>query len=476
MDIYHISAECYPVAKVGGLGDVVGALPKYQQIADHRASVVIPGYDNRFTQDNSFDIVHEGKLRLGHIIFDYRIIKESTNKLEYDLFLVTIPGLFDRPEVYSYDDDTERFTAFQIAVLNWFIEAEIYPDIVHCHDHHTGLIPFMMRCCYNYSGLDHIPTVITIHNGQYQGWFSFSKLHYIPRFNLSQIGLIEWDNVINPLASAIKCAWRVTTVSESYLNEISYSANGLENLLQMERAKSVGILNGIDTEVWNPKTDSFIKANFTSRSFKKGKRVNKDFLCAQFNMDPTKPLFAFIGRLVGEKGADLLPDIIYTSFKQHLNQINILVLGSGDNNIEHNLQSLTSDFQGNYNAYIGYNEGLSHIIYAGADFLLMPSRVEPCGLNQMYAMRYGTIPIVRRTGGLQDTVIDIGDGGFGFCHNTASVDDVVYSIDRAFQYFHNSSGMSETISTIMGIDHSWDQVTLKYMDLYKSLKTYDHER
>ncbi|AWI27256.1 glycogen synthase [Flavobacterium pallidum] len=470
MEIFHISAECYPVAKVGGLADVVGALPKYLNKAGHHAKVVVPGYDNKWTNENEFDIVHNGKLKLGWFYFNYTVLQERTGKLGFPLYLIAIPELFDRPNVYSYEDDTERFTAFQIAFLNWLVESDQYPDIIHCHDHHTGLIPFMVQQCYNYKRLAHTPTIITIHNGQYQGWFGFDKMHYIPNFDLSRTGFIEWGGLINPLAAGIKSAWKVTTVSPSYLEEISHSANGLENLLRFERHKSVGILNGIDNEVWNPKTDPMIIGNYTLKTAKKGKEKNKAFLCEQFGLDPSKPLFAFIGRLVGEKGADLLPEIFHNSLREHYEEINILVLGSGDTFVENQLNSLKPYFEGNYNAYIGYNEKLSHIIYAGADFLLMPSRVEPCGLNQMYALRYGTIPIVRRTGGLKDTVHDFGDNGFGICHDQASVFDVNYSISRAVGLYHDEKKMKQILNYILQIDHSWEKAAGQYIDIYNSLK------
>jgi starch synthase len=173
--------------------------------------------------------------------------------------------------------------------------------------------------------------------------------------------------------------------------------------------------------------------------------------------------------LVGEKGAELLPQICSVALNNNPQEINILILGSGDTHVENELQSLQHFYNGNYNAFIGYNEKLAHIIYAGADFLLMPSRVEPCGLNQMYALRYGTIPIVRRTGGLKDTVLDIGDGGFGICHNETSVWDVNYSITRAIDLFNDKEKIEATIKTTMQIDHSWDKVAATYITLYQSL-------
>lgn len=469
MQIFHISAECYPVAKVGGLADVVGALPKYLQKQGHTVKVVVPGYENKFIRENEYDVVHRGQLKLGWFLFSYAVLKERTNKLGFELYQIAIPDLFDRPEVYSYEDDIERFLSFQIAFLNWLTETGQKPDILHCHDHHTGLVPFMVQHCYNYQHLKLTPTIITIHNGQYQGWFGYDKLHYLPEFDLSKIGYLEWNGIINSLGCGIKCAWKVTTVSPSYLDEISNHANGLENLLRWERPKSIGILNGIDTEVWNTKTDPMIENHYAVKDLKKGKANNKAFLCEQFNLYPQKPLFTFIGRLVGEKGADLLPQICSVALHEYGKEINLLLLGSGDPSVERDLQGMQNFYHGNYNAYIGYNEKLAHIIYAGADFLLMPSRVEPCGLNQMYALRYGTIPIVRRTGGLRDTVPDIGDGGFGICHNETTVSDVIHAIGRALLLYKDQKLFEDVRKTAMQIDHSWDKVAETYNQLYESL-------
>ncbi|ACU05283.1 MULTISPECIES: glycogen synthase [Pedobacter] len=467
MEIIHLSAECYPIAKVGGLGDVVGALPKYQNKLGHVAKVVMPAYQTKFMQENEFEVVYDGWGKLGFRDFTVRIFREKTNKLGFDLFLVHIAGLLDRPQVYGYHDDTERFLAYQIAVLDWIAQWEHRPDVVHCHDHHTGLVPFMMAYCLQFRSLSQIPTVLTIHNAQYQGQFGWDKLHYIPAFDLWKSGQLDWKGSINPLASAIKCAWRVTTVSPSYLDEISFKANGLEDLLAQERGKSAGILNGIDNEVWNPQTDPMLEKKFTLRTVDAGKKINKAALCAVFNLDPEKPLFTFIGRLVGEKGADLLPDIFYNALLTYNKEINVLVLGSGDPQVEGRLSHLKEAFPGNYNVYIGYNEQLSHQIYAAADFLLMPSRVEPCGLNQMYALRYGTIPIVRRIGGLKDTVIDIGDGGFGICHDQTSVWDVGHAIGRAYELYSDEKKVKEIRKFMMQLDHSWDRAAQQYIDLYQ---------
>lgn len=467
MKIVHISAECYPVAKVGGLADVVGALPKYQNDAGFLSEVIMPFYDNKFTKEANFSVVFTSKLNLGKQEYSYQIKTLNDNSIGFKLFLVDVPELLFKDYVYSFDD-TDRFLAFQIAALNWMLIWDEKPTTVHCHDHHTGLIPFIMTQCNDYAALKNIPTVLTIHNAQYQGWFSHEKVGLIPEFNFNNVGLLDWDGSINPLASAIKCAWKVTTVSPSYMEELKKAANGLETLLSHESTKCTGILNGIDWEVWNPETDAYLVENYNINTLESGREINKKWLCSQYNLDFEKPLFAFIGRLVGEKGADLFPDTFEKALQK--GNISIFLLGSGNDAVEAELIELKKHFEGSYNAFIGYDEKLAHIVYAGADFILMPSRVEPCGLNQMYSLRYGAIPIVRSIGGLKDTVVDISEkGGFGICHKEVTVSEITEAIERGAKLFENQEKYNKIRKKIMGINHSWDASALAYINLYKSL-------
>jgi starch synthase len=475
MEIFHIGAECYPVAKVGGLADVIGALPKYQNSSVNQVRVVIPCYETAFRSDNDFECVHWGKVKLGTFNFPFNVLKETSNKLGFELYLIQIPELFDRPNVYNYRDDIERFVAFQIAALDWIAERSTMPEIIHCHDHHTGLIPFMKKYCPKYVKLKDIPVLITIHNGLYQGIFTFNKLYYLPEFDLIHVKELEWGNCINSLATAIKCSDEITTVSKSYLNEINHSGNGLETLYQKVRNKSKGILNGIDLDVWNPNTDPMIASNYSEVTFEQGKQQNKEHLCSLYGMDPTKPLFSFIGRLYNEKGADLLPKIVSSALTTFKEEINILILGAGDAEIENQLIQLLSIYGGNYNVCIGSNEDLAHKTYAGSDFILIPSRVEPCGLTQMYALRYGTIPIVRRTGGLKDTIIDFEEDGNGICHDEASVEDVCDSIQRAVSLFNDSEIIKQIRLKGMKTDHSWKNVSQEYLELYNLIIAKRHE-
>lgn len=470
MIIVHVSAECYPVAKVGGLGDVVGALPKYQQAEGHTAIVAMPYYEKPYVKEHSFDVVFESTAYLGGEPFFFQVLKETTEHLGFSLHLIKIPGLLDRAEVYGHADETEQFVSFQIAVLEWLKHFGQKPDIIHCHDYHAGLIPFMMSHSGRYKKLQGTPSVLTIHNAEYQGWFGWEKFHYLPAIDTLKQGMLDWGGCINPLATAVKSCWAYTTVSPSYLTELQHHSNGLESLFYMEEDKGIGILNGIDTAVWNPNTDSMIATNYTVENISKGKLENKKVLCARFGFSQTKPLFAFIGRLVGEKGADLLPNTVRKVLNETNGKASILVLGSGEKWIEQELLSLKEEFPKNYNVFVGYDEKLSHQIYSGADCLIMPSRVEPCGLNQLYSLRYGTLPVVRRTGGLKDTVIDISEpNGYGINFEHASVDDLAEAILRGIEISSNSKVLRLLRKQMMELDFSWNRSALEYIKLYNSL-------
>lgn len=472
MKVIHLSAECYPVAKVGGLGDVVGALPKYQTQAGIHAMVVMPCYDVKFVHNNQWEQVAADSLTLGRHEVSYQILKEKTDKLGFELYVVRIPGLIEGSTVYAGNNDTERFLAFQIAVLQWINQWETLPDVVHCHDHHTGLTPFMMSYCYQFTRLQRVPSVFTVHNGLYQGSFSWSKQTLLPAFDTWKWGMIDWNNYINPMAAGIKCCWVFTTVSQGYLHELQQDAAGLEPLIRSEASKSIGIVNGIDAQVWNPQTDPYISTNYTPEQADQVKQILKQELCSNFDLDPSKPLISFIGRLVHEKGADLLPETIARSIDQSKGAVNFLVLGSGADHIEHALRSIQHYFRGAYNCYIGYNEALSHLIYAASDFLIMPSRIEPCGLNQLYALRYGTIPIVRGVGGLRDTITDVSaPDGFGIRFDQTTVHEMMWAIRRAIEIYHHPNAMTELRQKTMAIEHSWEASTQKYINVYKHLQS-----
>lgn len=470
MIILHVSAECYPMAKAGGLADVVGALPKYQNKLGHDAKVIMPMHRTKFLLDNEWEVVHKDSFYMGDAYFDFTIIREVTAHLGFELYCVDINGLLDRERIYSYDDDDERWVAFQIAVLEWVKKWEYQPDVIDVHDFHAGLLPFMLKNCYSYQHMSAVKTVLTIHNAQYQGWMSWDKGAYLPAWNTWRWGLLDWNDMINPLAAGIKCADKVNTVSPSYMEELKHNANGLEDLFNYEMGKCSGILNGIDYDVWNPETDTYILDNYSSEDVESGKLLNKKQIAKNNELQVEVPLFVFVGRLVNDKGADLLPEAIARMYAYHPGEFTCLILGSGDSTIEFNLSDLNDEWVGYYNSRIEYNEKLAHQMYASADFLLMPSRVEPCGLNQMYALRYGTIPVVRRTGGLKDTVQDFGEyGGFGICFNEANVLDIIHSMNRALTLYKDRQKFEEIRSRIMTFNNSWENSARKYIDLYNSI-------
>lgn len=471
MKVIHLSAECFPVAKVGGLADVVGALPKYQKQLGVDASVVMPWYDMEFVKDNDLETVAEDRFMQGSEKLTYVVYKENKEVLGFPLYLIKIPGKLDRPNIYGYADEGEQWIAFQHAFLHWLKNhKESKPDILHCHDHHVGMIPFLTKHSDEFSVFSSIKTVFTVHNGQYQGWLNWNKSTLIPTFDTWKGGLMDWDGQINPLATAIKCADAYTTVSVGYLQELFIEANGLESLFKAESDKGYGIVNGIDTAIWNPETDHSIHANYNVKTVNKRKKANKQALCAQYNLPDDTPLISFIGRFAFEKGADLLSLIFPRLYSRNAKKFSTFILGSGDPHIEKSVRQLQTQNQDYVATHIGYDEGLAHKIYAASDMLIMPSRVEPCGLNQLYALKYGTIPIVRNIGGLHDTVIDIKNkNGYGFVFESAEPYSVAEAVERALKTFNSTRKWAVIRTRAMRLDFSWNKSAQKYVDLYKQL-------
>lgn len=468
MHILHVSYECYPFAKVGGMADVVGALPKYLIAIGAEASVVMPHYGRDWSIYGEDEVIFEGRLHMDWEEIHYSIVRRS-DVAPFPLYTVAIPGKFDRPQIYSYGDDPQRSIAFQRSVLHWLLHGDhLKPDIIHCHDHHTGLIPFMVSHTLEFEALSATPTFFTIHNAAYQGQFSWDLVKLLPRFYADKSGLLDWNHTINPLASAIKCCWHYNTVSEGYLHELFAHAHGLEGLLRSEAGKASGILNGIDAAVWNPRADPLIPVHL-KRSVDVFKRKNKEDLCGKVQFDPVRPLYLFIGRLVYEKGADMLPTIV-GDFLAHFDDVQFILLGTGDHKIESDLQHLQQFYPDRIKVFITYSEELAHRLYAGADFLLMPSRVEPCGLNQMYCMQYGGIPIVRRTGGLSDTVEQLTeDGGNGYVFDHLNINDVRAMLAASRNMYKHPDILSEIRKRNVAKDFSWEHSANAYLLRYTSL-------
>ena len=472
MFVVHISAECYPAAKVGGLADVVGSLPGYQQGLGMESIVLIPKYGMPWIVEHEWKTVFEAEVVQNGEWKQFTIDQLEEGHLRFPLLAVNMPEYFDRPGVYAhppghyFGDETARYFAFQQAALIWMSNMETLPDIVHCHDHHTGLIPFFMKYGVDYTNLVDIPSVYTIHNGNYQGMHSWKDVVLLPRFHRNDSGMIDWGDVINSMASGIRCAWAVTTVSPSYMDELKSLPN-LGSLIQDESQKTSGILNGIDYDTWNPRTDVLVKHKL-KRSLAVFKRKNKSELTDGFSLEPDAPLFVFIGRFAREKGAFILPDVI-GSFLSANNPASFIILGSGDEKLSARFHHLSRYFPDSVQYRQGYDEPLAHMLYAGADFLIMPSLVEPCGLNQMYSMHYGTIPIVRAIGGLNDTVIDIEQDGGGLRFGDLEIQEITATLYRAMKLYGNEDYFNEVRSRIVKYDFSWEFAAGQYEALYKKL-------
>ncbi len=481
MRVLHISAECYPAAKSGGLGDVAGALPKYLTNAGWKSAVVIPKYGLPWTKKHHFRLVHVGAYYLNQQYYPYTVEESSDAGLDFSLYVLNLPAQFDRPGIYGdpergwYTDNTERYISFQLAILDWVKNMESKPEILHCHDYHAGLIPFLVKYAPLFDSLKKIPTVFTIHNAAYAGAFAWSKRNLLPDFAFEANGLLDWSDHINPLASAVKNAWSVTTVSPGYLLELQQFSSGLEWLFKNEQKKCRGILNGIDHEVWNPHTDTYlqthlpVKEEIQSEDIEMFKQSQKKNLISQLGLNQNIPWITFIGRLVREKGADILPDLINITLEKGAG-MGFIILGSGELYIHEMLRHLSFKYPGKLHVHIGYDEALAHSLYAASDFILMPSRIEPCGLNQLYALRYGTVPIVRAIGGLKDSIVPWREEkGSGILFESFSIEAASMALDDASLLFKNKDKFKQLRKHIMGIDFSWQKSASEYITLYNEL-------
>ncbi len=471
--VLHISTECYPAAKAGGMGDVVGALPKYLNDQNVHTSVIIPKYTTAWIESKKWQKIYDSTIEFGDLVVKFKIKKLKKSDLGFPLLSVDIPGYFDRSSIYlapnghGYEDEAERNILFQIAVLDWICGDKKSFDLLHCHDHMTGLIPFMIQHCPKYNSISTTPTFFTIHNGQYRGGLDWEYRHYLPKYNLEHEGLLDWDGLMHSLATAIKCAWQVNTVSPAYMQELKQEFGSLTSLINHETRKCTGILNGIDHEVWNPKTDQYLDIKLTD-SINTFKQKNKSQLAGDHNLYKTKMLVSFIGRLAYEKGSDLISealDIVMSKTKD----ISFILLGSGDATVADQLTLADQKYKKNVRSIITYDEALAHKIYAASDFLIMPSRFEPCGLNQMYAMRYGTIPVARYTGGLKDTVPDITVGGNGISFDHATAGELAHAILRAKVIFDKKKELYKLRYKICALNFSWDHAATNYAHQYNLL-------
>lgn len=474
--VLFASFEATPFIKTGGLGDVAGSLPAHVKNEEYDARVVLPllntipeKYRNEMEYLANYDVwlgwrkVYCGlfKLRLNGVIYYF---------LDNEYY-------FNRSNVYGEFDDGERVAFFSKAVLETVrhISKNFRTDILHCNDWHTALIPVFLKEHYNGQRLyDHIKTIFTIHNLKFQG--QYSRLMVGDVLGLSGTpadGQMNHDNSVNFLQGAVIYADAVTTVSPTYAEEICTVDYGehLEGLFESRSYKLSGIINGIDRKEYDPKHDSYIKQNYDAKSIEK-KKVNKEALQKELGLkaDPDIPLFAVVSRLTTQKGANLIAELLPV-FKEK--NMQLAVLGTGDYLYEHAIGDFAYRNPENFAACITFDEALSRRFYAGADAFLMPSLFEPCGLSQMIAMRYGTLPVVRETGGLKDTVSgywDAGEEANGFSFKDFDVQGLLNVVDLALDIWTQKRDVwDKLVQNAMAMDYGWEASAEKYRKLYDCL-------
>lgn len=470
LKVLFVSTECYPYAKAGGMGDVVGALPKYLRYHDVDASVILPVYDRPLFHQH-FEVIFESQIDFPDRTRSFQI-REYQNQYGFSFYGVHCEELFFRESIYlgedghGYPDEIHRNLFFQRAILTWWNIDPNRFDLVHCHDHMTGFIPFFLKYGRAYPHLVSKPSFFTVHNAIYRGRMPWSFSGYLGSYDEWKWGLLDWSGKMDGLASALRCADKVNVVSPNYLKELVESGHELEWIFNEFPDKFVGLLNGVDVDVWSPETDQHIVAHKT-KGIADFKKRNKAPLTSSFS-HRNLPLFCFIGRFAHQKGVDILIDAIRSLLSDGM-EANFALLGSGDRQLEEQVFMLAEEFEDHVHYESGYNEPYSHQLYAGSDFLLMPSREEPCGLNQMFAMRYGTIPIVHATGGLVDTVPDIDVGGNGFAFSPLSVYNLQAAIIRAVHFYGESRKMSRLRNKVIDIDFSWRNAAGIYAKEYYKL-------
>ena len=473
--ILMVSPECAPFSKVGGLADMVASLSK--QFAEDGCEVKIftPLHSSMKNPPKMEKLVDNFSVHMGLGIEEYASL--WTSKLgKAEVVFLEFNRYFDRAGIYnynsiSYDDNGGRFAFMSRAALEFCLSTGWIPDVIHCHDWTTGLIPVYLNTTLRNTALGRTATVFTIHNLQHQGIFDKGVLEYagLPQSEFRSDSC-ESFGALNMMKGGLYNCTKITTVSPTYAREIQTQTFGcgLDHLLRFRAADLIGIINGVDMQEWNPATDTHIPANFSVKSMK-GKAECKKALQEQvgLNVDANVPLFGVVSRLFDQKGLDLLARIAQP-LVDNMN-IQLMVLGNGEGWLENAFSNLTGANKGKIASYIGFNSDLSHLVEAGSDFFLMPSRFEPCGLNQMYSMIYGTLPIVRRTGGLSDTVVQYEEGGkgTGFLFDDATADALYNTIGWACStWFDRPKDISAMRKNAMKTDFSWKNSAKQYAEVY----------
>ena len=465
--IMFVASEAAPFIATGGLAEVIGSLSK-AIAADERydVRVIIPLYQDikkEYRKDFKF---------IGNIFVPLSWRNQYCGIFEYEannvkFYFVDNEYYFKRPGCYGYYDDGERFAFFSRSVMEILSFLGFYPDILHCHDWQAALAAIYLKTIYCFRPeYQFIRAVFTIHNIEYQGKFSLDILEDLFGISNRYRYLVEYDRCINLMKGAIECCERFSTVSPTYAGEIKdpYYSHGLDQIVRRNEFKLCGILNGIDTDYYNPKTDQSLFANYDAEDVS-NKAICKEELQRMLNLPvkPDTPIIAMITRLVAHKGLDLVKEVIEQVLRQ---DVQFVLLGTGDSAYENYFSDLARRYQGKVVSIISFNADLSRKIYSGADLFLMPSKSEPCGLSQMIASRYGTVAIVRETGGLRDSIQPYGAGGNGFTFHDYNAYDMLYVINEALGVYHNKEAWRALQKKAMETDFSWAKSAQYYIGLY----------
>ncbi|MDE6834658.1 MAG: glycogen synthase GlgA [Ruminococcus sp.] len=469
MNILFTASEAVPYSASGGLADVIGSLPEAISRKGHKCSVVIPLYstiDKKIRSEMTFikSITVDVSWRKQYC----GIFKHTAGNVDY--YFIDNEYYFNREGLYGFYDDCERFVFFDYAVLAMLKHIDFKPDIIHCHDWQTALIPvYHSIFCKHKPEFENIKTIFTVHNIEYQGRYGREVLGDVMGIPEHYVDILEYDGYINMMKGAFETADYITTVSPSYAWEISdpWYSHGLDRIITGRHEHLRGILNGIDYDLYNPETDNLLAENFSAGNIS-GKEICKKMLLAEQGLsEDNSPVIAIITRFVNHKGIDLIRCV----FEEMVDMgIKFVILGSGIKIYEDVFREMSARYPDRVSVTLGFRPELARKIYAGADMFLMPSRSEPCGLAQMIAMRYGTIPIVRETGGLRDSVRDDGNkDGNGFTFMSYNANDMLDAVKRAVISYEDKKTWSELIGRAMKSDYSWNKSADLYINLYNEL-------
>jgi starch synthase len=479
-----IAAEASPFAKVGGLGDVVGALPKSLEKLGAKPIVVIPAYravHANFPNIHRCDRVPGFDVPMKSAVERADIFQTRIDATDVDVYLIGSHKYFDRDGIYDdpetregYSDNMERFIFLMKSALVFLQRLGEPIHVFHCHDSHTALVPGLMEANFRrHPFFSKAGTLFTIHNLAYQGIYSSESLTYagIDAAHFFPNSPFEFWGQVNFMKAGIEFADKVNTVSHTYSVEIQTNPEqgmGLEGVLQRRREDVSGIVNGIDYDEWNPQTDPFIPAHFSIQDLA-GKADCKERLQKYLGLPsvPRIPLIGIVARLADQKGFELLAEAIHEVMKLNLQ---LVMLGTGQQKYHDLFEEIAAKYSGRLAVQLTFDTGLAHRIEAGCDMFLMPSKFEPCGLNQLYSLRYGTVPIVHATGGLVDTVTPYdGDSGTGFRFSDYSVKGMLAAIRQALSLYSNSDHWHALMVRGMSQDWSWNRSAAQYLQLYRSI-------